>query len=186
MFTFFSYGLGCILGGAVSAILICGILLFLSARQSKYGTLSPIALLAAIILFCVLFYQLANLFCAIQCKSVVLDAIDGLRQRLQNIDLQTSKEIISNLIDRYPIINVFFDTSLLNDINWSDPITSLHELIKGKFNSFIWTKIGWASGFTVVLGAAMFIPVKNGIGRRRNGHHDPSSQSDCYYGEDFY
>lgn len=185
MFKFLSYGIGGVLGGAISAIFICAILLILSARQSKYRTPTLLAILSGLVLFFTLFYQLTNLYCAIQCKYVVLNTIDGIRQGLQNFELQSGKEFINGVIDTYPIINVFFDTSLINDIDWSDPIKSLNNIVRGQFNGFIYGRIAWSLIFTIILGALMFLPNNIGIGRKRKGYRD-ASELDCHYGEDFY
>lgn len=184
MFKFLSYGFGCVFGGAFTAILICGILLFLSARQTKYGNLTPIAILSGIVLFCLLFYQLTTLFYAIQLKSTVMDAIDSLRIGLQTLDLHSSEESVKQFIDRYPVISNLLDTSLLRDINWNEPITSLQELVGSKFNAYIYERLGWAIGFTIVFGAAMFLPDKTG--RKKRGPRHGTSSTGRHYGEDFY
>lgn len=186
MFKFLSYGFGCVFGGALTAILICGILLFLSARQTKYGNLTPIALLSGIVLFCLLFYQLTTMYYAIQLKSTVMNAIEALRIGMSSLDLQSSEESVKQLIDRYPIISNFLDISILREINWNEPIKSLQEIIGSQFNSYIYERLGWSAGFTLVFGAAMFLPDKTGTGRKRKGPRKVTSSTGRHYGEDFY
>lgn len=159
-------------------------MLLLSARQTKYGNLTPIALLSGSVLFCLLFYQLTTMFYALQLKSTVMDAIDTLSIGMQTLDLHSSEESIKELIARYPVISNFLDISLLQGINWDEPIKSIHEIVGNRFNSYIYERLGWAAGLTLIFGSAMFLPDKTARKRKEPKHG--TSPTGRHYDEDFY
>ena len=186
MFTFLSYGFECIVWGTLSALIICALLLLAAYKQSRNGNLTALALISTALLFCILCCQFTGIVFAVKCKATVIDTIDTIAMTVNLADLNNDKAILSQLAEQYPIINSFFDTSLLHDINLEAPTESLRKIISDHFNDFILTRIWWALGSTIILGILIFLPNKS---RRKGGRgkkHKIASSTGRHYAEDFF
>ncbi len=184
MFTFLSYGVECIVWGALLSLIVCALLLLSAYKVSNSGNLSPIALIAAAVLFLILLSQFSGLIMAVRAKGAIIDTIDMATSTVNWTNPEYRKELRQSLSDQYPIINSIFESSLFQNIDPQKPFESLKELISGYFNDFIFRRVCWAAGSTIVLSILIFIPDNRRAGRRRGGRKT-SSIAGRHYGEDF-
>lgn len=184
MFEFLSYGFGSVFGGLITTLVISGILLFLSFRNSN-GAVSPLALIGAFILFCLLFFQMTSMYCAINYKGVALKFITALNLQIgDQINGQELKEIVRNAITENPILLFFIDYADLEDFDWSRPIHSLRDVVSREFNWYIFRRILWSLLFIILFGGMMFIPYR-GSGRNKRKRIYSTFSEDEYF-EDTY
>lgn len=186
MFEFLSYGFGSVFGGLITALVISGILLCISFRNSN-GAVSPLALIGAFILFCLLFFQMTSMYCAINYKGLALKFITALNLQIgDQIDGQELKEKVSELVTQNPILLFFIDYADLEDFDWSRPIHSLRDVVSREFNWYIFRRILWSLLFIVLFGGMMFLPSQGSkrSSRRRSKRRRTHSRSS--YSEDYY
>lgn len=184
MFTFLSYGVECILWGALLSLIVCALLLLSAYKVSNSGNLSPHALIAAAVLFLILLSQFSGLIMALRTKSAVIEAIDMTTATVNWTNPGYLKELRQSLSDKYPIINSIAGSSLLQNIDPQAPLESLKNLISGYFNDFIFRRVCWAAASTIVFSILIFLPDNRQAGRRRGGRKT-TSLSGRHYGEDF-
>ena len=186
MFEFLSYGFGSVFGGLITALLISGLLLFISVKKSA-GKVSPLALIGGLILFCLLFYQMTSMYCAINYKALALKFVTALNLQVGNqIDGQELKETIETAITQNPILLFFIDYADLENFDWSRPFHSLHNLISSEFNGYIWRRALWSLLFIGLFGGMMFIPENGKRRRMRHSGKKRKRYSHSIYSEDYY
>ena len=186
MFEFLTYGFGSVFGGLITALLISGLLLFISVKNSS-GRVSPLAMIGAFTLFCLLFFQMTSMYCAINYKGVALKFITALNLQIgDQIDGQELKQKVSELVSQNPILLFFIDYADLEDFDWSRPFHSLHKIIASEFNQYILHRALWSLLFICLFGGIMFIP-ENGRKRKiSRSRKKRKSYSDSIYSEDYY
>lgn len=186
MTTFLSYGVGCIAWGALLALIVCALLLLISFKNSRNGSLSPFALIAGAALFLMLSYEFSGMVFAARCKAAILDTIDTIALTVNLADVNNDKALLSRLAEEYPVINHLLDTSLLRDINLEEPLESLRTIIAGRFDDFILSRVWWSVGAAVVLGTCMFLPAGSRRKGRRRKTAKTASSTGRHYAEDFF
>ena len=177
MFEFLSYGFGSVFGGLITALVISGLLLFVSIRNSN-GSVSPLALIGAFILFCLLFYQFTTLYDAVAAKKLILKYIS-----LFHLDDLTGEKLKAFLLyegiyNRNPLV-------INNILELLDPekhYETLSELISNKLNWFIFRRILWSLLFIILFGGIMFIPY-GGSGRNKRKRKYSTFSEDEYFEE---
>ena len=148
MFDFLSCGFSSVLGGLFSSLVISGAILLISFRSSKRGAVEPISLLLCATLFILLFYQTTLLYAAIGSKSLALDLIRALQLQFgQEINGDELQENMMTLIRENPLISLFISYGGLEQYDWSNPITSLKDLIAREYNWFICRRAIWSIVF---------------------------------------
>lgn len=168
MFEFLSYGFGSVFGGLITALIISASLLLISIKYSD-GNVRPMALVGAVLLICLLFYQMTSMYCAIYYKGVAMKFITALNlQTGGNIDGKALEETIRGAITENPILFFFIDYADLQDFDWTQPIQSLRNIVSKEFNLYIFHRILWSLLFIVVFGGLMFIPSQRRKRRKRD------------------
>lgn len=188
MFDFLSYGFGSVFGGFLTALAVSGAMLFLSVKSSRNGGLSPLALIVAFVLFCLLFFQFTSMYSAISYKGTALKFISGLNlQYGDNINGAELKELVGEAITQNPLLYFFIDYADFEDFDWSRPIHSLHSIVAREFNYYILRRLAWSLLFSLLGAAAIYFTGQSGNGksRRRSGkrRHGTARRD---YSEDFY
>lgn len=186
MFEFLSYGFGSVFGGLITALVVSSLLLFISIKFSR-GVVSPLALIGAFILFCLLFYQTTSMYCAINYKGVAMKFITALNLQMgDEIDGQALKETVRDAITENPILLFFIDYADLEDFDWSRPIHSLREIISSEFNWYIFRRLMWSLLFIALFGGMMFLPSQGSKRRSRRRSKRRRTHSRSSYSEDYY
>lgn len=176
MFDFLSYSFGSVFGGCITALIIAGTILFLSIKQSNSGELNPLAAISCVILFCLLFFQITWVYIAIGSKGLLQDLIGAIflqwGDRMNGLEL---KETIENIIRDNPIFSFFIHYADLQSFDWSDPYSSLNNLINGQLNGFIVRRCLWSILFIVVFGGIIwYLETKGSSGKK----YTPSSHQE--------
>lgn len=179
MFDFLSCGIGSVLGGLLTALVIAGGLLAF-ASQSRKGA-EPIALITCFVLFCLLFYQFTLMYAAIGSKSVAMDFISACHLQFGNdIDGVELKEQMTTLIRENPLISFFIDYGDLEDFDWSQPIKSLQSVVAREYNWYIFRRVIWSVVFTALSALIVALTLGSGKKSRRRRKSSYSSHDDIF------
>lgn len=173
MFEFLSYGIGSVLGGLFTALIISGVLLAYSTSYTKRGAIDPIALIICGVLFCLLFYQTTMMYSAFDSKGVAMDFISALHLQFGNqINGDELREKMITLIQENPLISFFIDYGDLEDFDWSQPIKSLKSVVAREYNWYIFRRIIWSVVFSGLALVGILLTSNRKRSRRRRRYND--------------
>ena len=168
MFDFLSCGFGSVLGGLLTAILVAGGLLAFSTQFTKRGSVEPIALILCGILFCVLFYQMTLMYAAFGSKGIAMDFISALHLQFgHEINGVELRDTMTTLIRENPLIAFFIDYADLEDVDWTQPIKSLRDIVAREYNWYIFRRIVWSLVFTAIAFGIIFLTTGGGGKKKR-------------------
>lgn len=182
MLDLLSYGIACIAVSVLLSALIGCILLYLSARTSRNGNLSIPAIFSGALLFLILTYQFANLYCAVQCKSAALSVFDKVETALAVSAHPAVVKMAENLGEEYPMLDMLLTPAAIEGVG--DSVSSLKNIVIDKLNGFILRRIWWSIGSVIVLGSLMFVPLGQSS-RGKRGRKRRVAASHRYFREEF-
>lgn len=170
-----------------SIIISCGLVLF-SAKNTRKGSIEPLPLICACILFCLLFFQTTLMYAAIGSKGIALDFISACNLQFGGqIDGEELKQQMMVLIQNNPIISFFIDFGDLEDFDWYQPVKSLRAVIGREYNYYILRRIAWIVAFIVILGSVIiFSSYKGGNSRRGRTRTGANYRSQRNFERDYF
>ena len=152
---------------------MAGGLLAYSSQYTKRGSVNPVALILCGLLFCVLFYQTTLMYGAIGSKGVALDFISALHLQFGGeIDGAELREKMTALIQENPLISFFIDYGDLEDLDWSQPIKSLRNVVAREYNWYIFRRVVWSIVFTAIAFVGILLTSNQKKSRMRRRYYD--------------
>lgn len=182
MFEFLSYGFGSVFGGFLTSIIIVGGIVFFALSNSKKGQISPIGIIAAFILFCLLFYHSTEFFAAWNTKDFFVGLIGSMHTQFGGeINGQELSQQVHMLIAQNPVVSFFIDYGDLEDVDWEQPISSLKSIVAREFNYFMLHRVLWMLAFSAIFGFVIFKTTEASRSTRRKKARSYSNDDDSSY-----
>ncbi len=140
--------------GIIVTAVIMAILYVVLKSLSKGIVQTPVFFITGVVLSILLIIQTSLMIGAIQAKDAVDSAEIYLNQLLENnygtVGAQDSQRVLDAVTNEYPIIGSFFGVADFSGHDASDLAESMHETMIDYLNSYIWHRIWWILGITIV------------------------------------
>lgn len=153
-FELFSTGFSCIFYGMVITAALMAILYFL-LRQLNRGIVESIPFyITGVILFILLTIQLSLMCGAIEVKGYV-DATEVYVTQLVEglsgvLTANESQQILDKVTEENPLLGVYFNICNFAGTEIQDLPSRMAEVFRDNLNTYIWHRVFWSLGITVV------------------------------------
>lgn len=149
------------------------VILYIVLRSFDRGIVQTIPFhLTGLVLAVLLLVQFTLLTGAMQAKNVAESAEIYISRQLDNatgfIGAQESRQVMNAVAEQYPIIGSFIDMDDFSGYDVTELPEIIHESITSYLTDYVWLRIGWILGMTVVACAVAtlfkkkeYIPTRN-------------------------
>lgn len=133
------------------------------------------------VFFLILLYNSTLLVGAGKAKSCVDSVELYVRQLVADrnftVDILQSQEILNEINDEFPIISSFINLADFSGNESQNLAEAMHDEMNHFFNVYIWKKIGWIIGFTVLMFIIAVVSEKGNGGNANRSQQRRSARS---------
>lgn len=133
------------------------------------------------VFFLILLYNSTLLVGAAKAKSCVDSVELYVRQLVADrnftVDILQSQEILNEINDEFPIISSFINLADFSGNESQNLAEAMHDEMNHFFNVYIWKKIGWIIGFTVLMFIIAVVSDKGNGGNANRSQRRKSERS---------